>query len=222
MGGGLCIAVCSDAASWINESIPELVFGWVAQGHRVVWAHKAGQLPGGALCFYLSYGRIVDPKTRARYQHNLVVHESDLPKGRGWAPMSWQILEGAQRIPVTLLEAVDAVDAGPIYLQDWIELRGYELNPEWRALQAEATNRICRRFVERYPDVLTEAREQIGAPSFYSKRGPEDSRLNPSETLASQFKLLRVVDNVRYPAFFEIDGEKFVVRIDHCQQEGAA
>ena len=114
-GGGLSIAVCSDAGSWINASIPDLVLGWLANGHSVAWAHAAGDVPGGDLCFYLSYGRIVDAPTRARYGNNLVVHESDLPKGRGWSPMSWQILEGANRIPVTLLEAVDEVDAGPIY-----------------------------------------------------------------------------------------------------------
>jgi RimJ/RimL family protein N-acetyltransferase len=214
VGGGLSIAVCSDAASWINDSIPELVLGWVAQGHRVVWAYNADQLPCGALCFYLSYGRIVDAAILGRYRHNLVVHESDLPKGRGWSPMSWQIIEGAQRIPVTLLEAVDEVDAGPIYLQDWIELEGHELSSDWRALQAAATIRLCRRFVQRYPGVLSEASEQIGGPTFYRKRRPKDSELNPSESLAAQFNLLRAVDNIRYPAFFDINGERFVLRID--------
>ena len=98
---------------------------WLADGHSVAWAHAANDLLGGDMCFYLSYGRIVDAQTRARYRNNLVVHESDLPKGRGWSPMSWQILEGAHRIPVTLLEAVDEVDAGPIYLAlgeiEWVK-----------------------------------------------------------------------------------------------------
>jgi methionyl-tRNA formyltransferase len=31
------------------------------------------------------------------------VHESALPQGQGWSPMTWQILEGASPIPVTLI-----------------------------------------------------------------------------------------------------------------------
>ena len=52
-GGCLSIAICSDAGSWINTSVPELVLAWFADGHSVAWAHAAGDLPGGDLCFYL-------------------------------------------------------------------------------------------------------------------------------------------------------------------------
>ena len=48
---------------------------------------------------------------------NLVVHESNLPKGKGWSPLTWQVIEGKNRIPITLFEAVEKVDAGRIYLQ---------------------------------------------------------------------------------------------------------
>ena len=56
--------------------------------------------------------------------YNLVVHESALPKGQGWSPMTWQILEGLNIIPVTLFEAVADLDAGPIHLQHQIKLKG--------------------------------------------------------------------------------------------------
>lgn len=44
----------------------------------------------------------------------LVVHKSDLPKGRGFAPVQWQILEGKADITVCLIEISDDVDAGNI------------------------------------------------------------------------------------------------------------
>jgi spore coat polysaccharide biosynthesis predicted glycosyltransferase SpsG len=94
----LSIAVCSDAGSWINVAVPDLLLGWLTAGHRVTWTHSASDLGGGDLCFYLSYGRIVDAATLARYRNNLVVHASDLPKGRGWSPTSWLILENASRM----------------------------------------------------------------------------------------------------------------------------
>jgi len=63
--------------------------------------HNANELLTGEFCFYLSYGKIVSKDMLSRFKHNLVVHESDLPQGKGWSPLTWQILEGKNRIPVT-------------------------------------------------------------------------------------------------------------------------
>lgn len=210
----MSIAVCSDATSWINVWLPELLLGWLADGHAIAWAQAAEDLPGGDLCFYLSYGKIVDAATRGRYRHNLVVHASNLPEGRGWSPASWLILEGADRIPVTLFEAVDDVDAGPIYLQEWIDLDGTELLDDWHTMLAQATISLARRFVAGYPALLDEAREQVGVPSFYPRRRPCDSELSVDKSLVEQFNLLRIVDNESYPAFFiHPKGRKFVIKI---------
>ena len=56
--------------------------------------HNAEAFIKGDVCFYLSYEKIVTKKTLEKYKNNLVVHASDLPKGKGWSPMSWQISRG--------------------------------------------------------------------------------------------------------------------------------
>lgn len=209
----LKIAICSDAGSWINETAAELVTGWLAERHSVSWVHAADDLPGGDLCFYLSYGRIVGEATRSRYRHNLIVHASDLPKGRGWSPASWLILGGADQIPVTLFEAVDAVDAGPIYLQDSINLDGAELIEDWRPLIAQTTSDLANAFVAGYPSVLDKAREQVGEPTMYPRRRAQDSLLDSEQSIAAQFNQLRIVDNDSYPAFFRHNGKEFILKI---------
>ena len=128
--------------------------------------------------------------------------------------MAWQILEGKNRIAVTLIEAVDAVDAGPIYLQEWISLEGTELNPEWRLLQARATQNLCTQWLRAYPAIVEKARPQTDGGSIYARRRPADSRLDPSRTLAEQFNLLRVVHNQDYPAFFELRGRLYRISIE--------
>lgn len=209
----LSLAICSDQGSWINEHVPDLILYALSEGHEMTWTHSADEAPGGDLCFYLSYGRIVDAATRARYQHNLVVHASDLPKGRGWSPASWLILEGAERVPVTLLAAVDKVDAGPIYLQEWIDLKGTELVDDWRSQIAQKTIDLARKFLRQYPQVLEKSRNQVGEPSAYPRRRTKDSMLDLNKTIAEQINLLRIVDNDDYPAFFIYEGKEFVLRI---------
>lgn len=213
-GGQLSIAVASDADSWYNDFIPALLLPWLAAGHRCAWTHRAEMLPEGDICFYLSYGRIVGAQTRARHRHNLVVHGSALPHGRGWSPMTWQVLEGASRIPVTLLEAIDAVDAGPILWQTWMALDGTELVDDLRRKQAEATQILCHAFVAHYPDSADWGVPQQGQPSWYDRRRPCDSVLDPGRPLGDQFNLLRVVDYDRYPATCTIGGTRFRVKIE--------
>lgn len=208
------IQVLTDANSWIASYVEELADEWRAGGNTVRVSHKIEQSRPADFCFCLSFSRIVTSDIRKQYRHTLVVHESDLPKGRGWAPMTWQILEGKSRIPVTLFEAVDAVDAGPIYLQEWITLTGTELHPEWRAMQGRATQNLCRQWVQAFPDILEKAHAQEGEASVYSRRTPADSRLDPGKTLAEQFNLLRVVDNENYPAFFEMYGMRYRISIE--------
>jgi methionyl-tRNA formyltransferase len=203
----------SDQTSWLNPWLDDLAEEWQAAGHECFIAHQVVDAVPADFCFCLSFGRIVSAGVRQQYNHTLVVHESDLPNGRGWSPMSWQILEAKDHIPVTLLEAIDKVDACSIYLQEWINLEGTELSPKWRKLQAEATKRLCHAFISSYPSILDKAQAQIGEPTFYSRRCAEDSRLDSEKTFSEQFNLLRIIDNEQYPAFFEINEEKFILRI---------
>lgn len=214
VSSGRRIAVCSDGGSWLNPYIPHLLADWVVQGHDVCWSHDAALLSEGDVCFYLSYGRIVSRDIRERFRDNLVVHESDLPKGRGWSPLTWQVLDGQEEMAVTLLEAAEAVDAGDIYLQSYMRFEGHELIHEMRESQAAETFLLCRRFIEDPDGVRDSAVPQRGKPTFYPRRRPTDSALDPLRPIAEQFRLLRVVDNERYPAWFELGGHRYRLRID--------
>ena len=165
----LSIAICSDHNSWFNETVPELIWKWLRSGNQCSWSHDANELSGGDLCFYLSYGRIVGPDIRGKYRNNLVVHASDLPKGRGWSPASWSILEEATRIPVTLIEAEHEVDSGVIYDQVWFDLAADDLIDDWRCKLSTTTSTLVLGFVDEYPNSIKGGRDQVGDPKFLSQ-----------------------------------------------------
>jgi UDP-2,4-diacetamido-2,4,6-trideoxy-beta-L-altropyranose hydrolase len=215
------IAILSNSTSWLNNFIPELILFFLAGGYRVQWAHEKKELQPGDFCFYLGCEEIVQADILSKYRNNLVVHESDLPKGKGWSPLTWQILEGKKRIPITLFEASEKVDSGVIYLQDWIEFDGSELIDELRKAQAKITIGLCKQFIKDYPQIFENARKQAGEESFYPRRFEMDSALDPSQSLEGQFNLLRVVDNQNYPAFFYLNGHRYLLRIDKEYQISA-
>lgn len=203
----------------MNTYIPELILHLCAAGHTCTWTHNATQLQQGELCFYLSYGEIVSEQVLNKFKHNLVVHGSDLPKGKGWSPLTWQVLAGDTRHPLTLIEADLKVDSGIIYDQCWFEFDGSELIDEMRRVQGKKSILLCIRFVDNYPEILKSARAQYGEESFYPRRRPQDSKLDISQPLASQFNLLRVVDNQSYPAFFKYKNQKYVLSISKAENK---
>ena len=171
------------------------------------------------MCFLIGCSDLLAPEVLKRNTNNLVVHESNLPEGRGWSPLTWQVLAGRNVITVSLLEVQEKVDSGPIYMQTLIELQGHELVGELRNKQAAATLKLCHDFVSNFPLVLSNAKEQSGEASYFPRRHPNDSELDPDKTISEQFNLLRVVDNDQYPAFFVMNGCKYILKIEKEQSD---
>ena len=163
---------------------------------------------GGDFLFLVSCTQYVDSAIRGRYKHVLVLHESDLPKGRGWSPVAWQILDGKDTIRVTLLEAVDNIDAGDIWAQEDVYIPNH-------ALADEISTRIWaakRRLMEKALFTPITPKKQEGLATYYSRRTPLDSRLDPNKTIVEQFNLLRICEP-RFPAFFDLNGFRYQVTV---------
>jgi len=165
------------------------------------------------IVFILGYHKIVPKEILNKNKLNLVIHESPLPKGKGWAPLFWQILEEKNEIVFSMFEAAEGVDNGNIYMQKTLKLTGYELHDEIRQKQAELTLQMCKKFIQNF-DKCKIATPQKGEKSFYPKRTLKDSKLDINKTIKEQFNLLRICNNENYPAFFEIDSHKYVLKIE--------
>ncbi len=206
------VSVVVDNESWILPHAGNLVDALNASGDRAALCRDHAAIDEGAVAFFLGCIQLAGPRVLALNRRNLVVHESDLPSGRGFSPLTWQILEGRERIPVTLFEAVAEADAGPVISRDHLDFEGHELIGEMRAALGEMTVELCRRFMDEAapPD----GAPQDGEPSSYPRRTSEDSRLDPEASIARQFDLLRVVDNARYPAYFDLKGQRYRITIE--------
>lgn len=203
--------VVDNPKSWMNDFIPTLMKSLTSLGHTALFIQNLSDLKKGDLAFFLSCEKIVSSDLLSKHVHNLVVHESALPKGKGWSPLTWQVLEGKTKIPISLFEASLKVDSGDIYFSDFIDLDGTELVNDLRKKQAQKTFDLILRFVSAYPNLSS--KKQSGSETFYKKRSPNDSQLDQNKSISEQFNLLRVVDNERYPAFFIHNGRKYIIKI---------
>jgi methionyl-tRNA formyltransferase len=196
--------------AWVKPLARRLVAS-LSEKYDVSFVERSADVPEGDVSFFLGCSKLVRPEVLRRHRHNLVVHGSDLPQGRGSSPIPWQVLEGKNRIPIVMFEAVEALDAGPVYFRDVIELDGSELIDEIRHKTWLRTEALIRRFLERYPDVSPSP--QQGPSSQYRPRTTADDELDPEQPLAALFDHLRIVDNERYPAWFRFRGHRYTLRI---------
>lgn len=201
--------LCDNPDSWIIPYAKKLSDHLKSLNHNVKFISLHEEVEAGEILVLLSCEKIF--KNLKLNKHNLVVHESNLPKGKGWSPLTWQIFNGASNITITLFEASTKVDDGVIYEQEIIEFKGTELIEELRNLQAEATIRLVNRFINKFPDV--NGKVQSGESTFYRRRTKDDSKLSIEKSISEQFNLFRISDNERYPAWFEIEGKKFELHI---------
>ena len=138
-------------------------------------------------------------------------HPSDLPKGKGFSPIAWEILNGANFLTFTLFEADEKVDNGNIYKKVKIELKGTELSKEIKALQAKTTYSMILEYIKNYP--VVDSYQQVGESTYYKRRYSSNSEIDLNKTIHEQFNLFRIVDNELYPAFFLHQGKKYILKI---------
>jgi methionyl-tRNA formyltransferase len=203
--------LCTDPEHPVNGWLER----WRASASRVADVRinrDYRELVGGDFLFLVSCHQIIKKPVRDLFTYTLVLHASALPKGRGMSPHVWEILNGASHLTLSLLNAEDALDSGDIWRQIDIPLDASEIYDEINAKLFDAELQLMTWALENCDSA--QAVRQVGEPTFYRKRVPDDSRIDPSTTLAESFDLLRVADPDRYPAFFHFRGRRYRVRID--------
>lgn len=210
------ITILTNQNSWMNKYNLILKSSLEKLGHTVNLIHTKKDIASGDVAFFLSCFEIITQEYLSLNKHNIVVHASDLPQGKGWSPMTWQILEGKNDIPITLFEATEAVDAGDYYIKEVLHLEGTELIAEWQEKLGQKIIEMCFKFISDYINI--KSNPQVGISTFYPRRKPVDSELDINKTIKEQFNLLRTVDNEKYPAFFVINNKKYSLKIEAMQE----
>lgn len=206
-----------DARGWFVPYARELGLRLKERDHQTEVVFQQGDAAGGDICFLLSCSKLVNQEFRERYEHNIVIHASDLPQGKGFTPWKWQIVQGSSELTLTMFEVTEEVDAGPYYMKERIHLKGTELLDEIQEILANKILDMCERYVqspERFP-----ASEQRGEESFYPRLTREDDRLDAEKSIAEQFDHFRIADNERFPLWFSYRGERYLLKIYREKRE---
>ncbi|MGJ8648957.1 MAG: formyltransferase family protein [Opitutaceae bacterium] len=205
--------LCSDEKHPVNEYLSD----WVDRhraNYNIELFRRRKDLKGGDLLFLISCNEIVRKEDREKFTKVLVIHASDLPQGRGWSPHIWKIVQGLGHFTVTLLEAEDKVDSGDIWHQVEVSVPQDALWDEINAQLFEAECLLMDFAAENFETVIPRPQDSNVEPTYYPKRTPADSEIDPNKSIADQFDLIRVCDPVRFPAYFKHRGATYSIRLE--------
>lgn len=147
-------------------------------------------------------------------KHFVIFHEALLPKYRGFAPLSWPIINGETETGVTLFYVDEEVDAGDIIAQ-----RSIPVGPD------DTVNDLYDRTVPIYCELLDQYLPMLqngGAPRFPQDasqatytcaRTPEDGEIDWTQSTHKVYNLIRALAPPMMPgAWTTLAGERLLIR----------
>lgn len=208
--------LCSDEQHPVNEYL----YSWISKrrnSHNIELVRRKNDLSGGDILFLVSCSEVLNATDRGAYQASLVIHASDLPQGRGWSPHIWQIIEGAEEITLSLLEAGDKVDSGRIWKKIRIPIPKHALWNEINESLFAAEIKLLDFAIQEFGKAAFIEQDASIEPTYYPRRSPADSQIDPRLSIVSQFDKIRVCDPHRFPAFFELHGQRYKLVLEKIQ-----
>ena len=174
----------------------------------------AGSFPGDAakfdLIFPFNYRKIIKGASLAG--NIIVMHASELPEGRGWAPIYYTFSKNKNEYVVSGIFAAEDFDSGDIIIRARIKIApGYTAH-FIRAIDKEIFLLLIAKIFEQWPKGNPVGIKQMGFPSYYPRRHPKDNEIDINKPLINLIPHLRGTEP-QHPAFFFYEGEKYLIGI---------
>ena len=156
---------------------------------------------------------------RQKYRHVLVLHASDLPKGRGWSPHVWDIINGSEHITLSLIDAAENIDTGDVWKKITLPVKKHALWNEINHILFQGELELMSWAIQNYANIVPEVQDVSETATYWPRRTAKDSRLAIEKSIQEQFDLLRICDPDRYPAYFEMHGRQYKLRLEYYDEE---
>jgi methionyl-tRNA formyltransferase len=204
------IFVLDPKNNWIEEYIYKYKFN-LNKRYNIYFTKSLKFSIKPDLVFLMNFTKKVSEKFLIDNPNTFLVHESDLPNDKGFAPVAYQVLRGKNKICMSLIKVSKYLDGGSIYKKKYFKLNGCELSSEIRKIQAISKLNFIKNFLKKYPAVKFTKQKKGG--NFNKRQKKEDSKLDINKSLKKLFNKLSIVDNRKYPAFFEYKNHTYYLKI---------
>jgi methionyl-tRNA formyltransferase len=141
-------------------------------------------------------------------------HSTPLPYGRGGSPIQNMIVRGHKNSIVCAIKIENKLDSGPIYLKKKFKLQGTAKDIFDRIY--EITLSMIFILIKKLP----EPKKQMGKPTYFNRRKPEESNISELKSLNKIYDYIRMLDtNMKnFPLAF-ISTTQVVIQFKNAKKE---
>jgi methionyl-tRNA formyltransferase len=118
-----------------------------------------------------------------------------------------------------MLEAEDKVDCGRIFRKAFIRVPKHALWDEINHLLFTSEVEMMNYAIQNYGLVAPQPQVDSEDATYFRKRSPLDSQIDPNKSIAEQFDLMRVCDPNRFPAYFEHLGQRYILKMEKSNEQ---
>ncbi len=161
----------------------------------------------------ISYYKKILPKDLKKNQNIFVIHESNLPKGRGMSPLFNQILNGKEKIVTTIFRCNRNLDDGPIIYKKTFSYPKNLIYEEIKKFQMKNSIYLIKILLDFFQNNRFSLIKQFGKPSYFKKIPDSINELDINRSIKSQINIIRTRDKKNFRAYFIYKKRKFYLSI---------
>ncbi|WP_417559036.1 methionyl-tRNA formyltransferase [Mesoflavibacter zeaxanthinifaciens] len=133
-----------------------------------------------------------------------------LPKGRGRSPINWSLIEGKRRFILHFFLMKSGVDDGDVFHYETFDINDWDTCKTLYYKNSILTKNILLSFIPKLLDNDYTIIPQVGVPTYYKKRTPEDGIIDWTNTVFVIHNFVRALTKPYPGAFSFVNNEKIL------------
>ncbi len=157
-----------------------------------------------------SYKKII--KNLPKENNVILFHSSDLPKGKGWAPIYYSIVSKQKYFTISGIIANEKVDSGDIIVKARFKIQDDYTAEFLRKLDNEISVMLVSKILKKMKG-LVKGEKQISLGDTYPRRYEKDNLIDVKLPFKQIINHIRACEE-KHPAFFYVNKTKYIIRIE--------
>tara|TARA_B100000795_G_C22741180_1_gene415427 strand:+ start:445 stop:1113 length:669 start_codon:yes stop_codon:yes gene_type:complete len=150
---------------------------------------------------------------KSHYSNIVVFHSSDLPKGKGWAPIFNAFDRELDEYVISAILLDKHVDSGDIISKAKFKMRNTYTAEFVRVVDEEVTIMMIAQILKKFKGKgLVGVKQDVSKSTYNKKRYLKDNKININSNLKKLISILKGCEK-NHPAFFEYNGDEFIISI---------
>jgi methionyl-tRNA formyltransferase len=142
----------------------------------------------------------------------ILFHSSDLPAGKGWAPIYYVLAEGNSHYTISGILASPQVDSGDLIVKARFPILPNYTATDLRKFDAEISMMLLAKILEKFEGEDIVGIPQSGSPTYRKRRCPEDNVFDIERPFRELIPHFRACEPA-HPAVFDWEGVRYRMEI---------